>query len=41
MPHQPTAFDKLPGMLFYRIAIRLECRRNECYADAAVLPGQM
>jgi hypothetical protein len=28
MPYQPTVFDKLPDMLFYRVAIGLRCRRK-------------
>ena len=38
---QVPVFDKLPNMLFNRIAIGIECRRNKCYADAAVFLCQL
>ena len=38
---QVPVFDKLPNMLFNRIAIGIERRRNKCYADAAVFLCQL
>ena len=40
MPHQLPHFDKLLDMFFHRITVRLKCRRNELYADAAVVLSQ-
>jgi hypothetical protein len=40
MPHQLPLFDKLLDMFFDRITVRPKCRRNELYADAAVVLSQ-